>query len=268
MLASLLPGFRHLRTPFAVGALCAFQLWVLFGESLPSRNEAHGLVKRLYELGEIAGRPMVTAIIAFMLYLLGDIMKLSQRWTMKINALFFGSFASITPESMVSLQNFALKAFKVRGVTDPNRNRVRMLIDNIQFEFPEIRVRLIAFNVDAYMESDRLESEAEFRTNIATYAIPLWFVLAYSWSSWFLFGTLATVALYRSGISALHASNGILVQSLISELVTSQYFATELKEDEESEPGSGAAMAEPLYRPFTLRRDSAVVAPESETPIT
>jgi hypothetical protein len=254
MLASLLPGFRHLRTPFAVGALCAFQLWILFGESVPSRKEANGLLERVYLLGEAAGRPIVTAVIAFALFLTGDVMRISWRRIAKLNWVFLGELALVTAEDMVALRAYALKAFRVRGVNDPNVNRVAMLVDNIQFEFPELRIHLIGNNMDVYMECDRLNAEGEFRINVAIYSIPLWTILAFSWSPWILFGVAASLMLYINGVGAFRAANGLIVHSVIAEFVTSQHFEQERQEDEESEPGSGARAIAPLYRPFTFQR--------------
>ncbi|MFG2311336.1 hypothetical protein ACGFS9_22110 [Streptomyces sp. NPDC048566] len=266
MLASLLPGFRHLRTPFAVGALCVFQLWILFGDSVPGSNEANGLLERVYLLGEVAGRPIVTAVIAFALYLIGDVMRIPWRRIAKLNWVFLGELALVTAEDMVALRAYALKAFRVRGVTDPDSNRVAMLVDNIQFEFPELRIHLIGNSMDVYMESDRLNAEGEFRINVAIYSVPLWVVLAFSWSPWFLFGAAASLMLYMNGVGAFRAANGLLVQSVIAEFVASRHFEEEKREDEQSEPGSGARAIEPLYRPFTFQRTpgSFSIRPNSE----
>ncbi|MEU6391056.1 hypothetical protein [Streptomyces sp. NPDC046939] len=262
MLASLLPGFRHLRTPFSIGVLCALQLWILFGESIPKRGEVNGLIERVYSLAEIAGRPIVTAALACILYLIGDVMRVPWRRIAKLNWFFFGELALVTSEDMVALQSHALKAFRVRGVSDPYENRPAMLIDDIQFEFPELRVHLIESNIDIYMESDRLNAEGEFRINVAIYTVPLWVILAASLTPWFLFGGIASVVLYVNGVNAFRSGNGLIVQSIVADIVASRYFEEEKQEDEESEPNSGAPAIEPLYRSFTLRP----VRPDSGSP--
>ncbi|MFF4392878.1 MULTISPECIES: hypothetical protein [unclassified Streptomyces] len=40
MLASLLPGLRELRTPLATGYLYLLLLFLLFSDSIPTKNEA------------------------------------------------------------------------------------------------------------------------------------------------------------------------------------------------------------------------------------
>src|SRR3954463_10203785 len=84
VLTSLLPGFRHLRTPFALGTLCTFQLWILIGDYAPSRSEAQGFIERVYVLGHVTGRGAVAAAISFLLYLMGDIVRLSSNQMMNI----------------------------------------------------------------------------------------------------------------------------------------------------------------------------------------
>ncbi|MGW0537685.1 hypothetical protein [Streptomyces sp. NPDC003032] len=223
MLTSLLPGFRHFRTPFAVGTLWAFQVWVLFGEWIPAKSEAQGFIKRLYALGDLAGRPVTAAAIVFALYVLGDIVKVSAaRIAARINALRPSMrTALLTRQSYHELHLFA----------ETLRSRVGETFDlmaamsAVMREFPEIRMRLIANHLDVYLEHDRLDSEAEFRVNLAAYSVTLWVMLAVLWSPWWLFGFTASVMLALNGFRALRGANGVLVQSLASGIVESRVYS-------------------------------------------
>ncbi|WP_234345832.1 hypothetical protein [Streptomyces sp. NRRL F-5755] len=230
MLASLLPGFRHLRTPFATGVLCALQIWILFGEEIPQRNAASGLILRLYELGDLAGRPVIVSFIAFALYLMGDILKLPAvyvaAWSSKckdvrwlpqsVRRWLFIRLSPVTPGNIHLLHELAIRRRGDRG-TYPGD-----WIDNILKEMPEIRMRLIVNRLDVYMEHDRLGSEAEFRVNIAIYSVTLWIMLAVTWSPCLLFGFVISGALYLNGVRALQQANSVLVQALVSGIVESR----------------------------------------------
>ncbi len=230
VLASLLPGFRHLRTPFATGVLCALQIWILFGEAIPQRNAASGLILRLYELGELAGRPIVVPFVAFVLYLMGDILKISAvhvvawhskckgiRWLpQSVRRWLFIHLTPVTPGTIHLLHELAIRR---RGDRETYPGD---LIDNILKEMPEIRMRLIANRLDVYVEHDRLDSEAEFRVNVAIYSVTLWIMLAVTWSPYLLFGFVISGALYLNGVRALQQANRVLVQALASGVVESR----------------------------------------------
>jgi hypothetical protein len=222
MLTSLLPGLRHFRTPFAVGALCAFQIWTLFGEWMPSRHEAHGFTKRVYELGEVAGRPVVTSLIAFALYLLGDIVKVSAE---RVARFIYSKRPSVRSSLLTHQSYHALHLYTetLRKPGDENFDLMG-LMTAIMDEFPEVRMRLIANHVDVYLEQDRLESEAEFRVNVAIFSVSLWILLAIVWTPWSLFGLVASWVLFRNGLRALRGANAIIVQGLVAGIVESRTY--------------------------------------------
>ncbi|MER6979642.1 hypothetical protein [Streptomyces carpinensis] len=234
MLSSLLPGLRHFRTPFAVGVLCTFQAWLLFGDSVPTRSQAHGFIHRVYALGNIAGRPIVTAAVAFTLYLLGDVMKIPGRRIAAFLKWLHGDTALMTPESWAHLAMYARRAFKNRGIENIADTRVKNLTNRMVFETPELRMRLIANHSDLYMECDRLDSEAEFRFNVAIYSATLWVVLAACWSAWSLIGFIASILIFQNGVRAFRDSTAIVIQSVVSGMITSEFFEEEMQLDQES----------------------------------
>ncbi|MER7900614.1 hypothetical protein ABTX62_32170 [Streptomyces sp. NPDC096046] len=237
MLTTLLPGFRHFRTPFAVGALCSFQLWIIFGENIPHRTEAQGLLKRVYTLGEIAGRPIVTAAIAFVLYLLGDIFRVSSNSLQKFFRRNLQKKAFLSDESLHRLGDFANGAFRVRSQSmrvEANKDR---LIARMVSELPAIRMQLVANHLEVYLEHDRLDSESEFRINVALYSTSLWCVLGFAWSPLAFLGAGASWFLFMNGMRASRDANAILAQAVIAGIVESRRYAEELERDSETRGG-------------------------------
>ncbi|WP_250403904.1 hypothetical protein [Streptomyces cellostaticus] len=242
MLTSLLPGFRHLRTPFALGALCAFQMWILIGEYIPSRSEAQGFTERIYSLGDVAGRGAVTAAISFLLYLVGDIVSISPNQMMRIleklrlPALAPHRFSVISAQSRYELNEFASRAFSGRG--NASSDDVSLLAQKMVMEFAEIRMRLIATHLDVYLEHDRYDSEADFRTNVGFYSTTLWPIVALYWTPWFIIGVFASAALFAIGLKARRDANAILVQVIVSGIVESRYYVEESSRDHSPSVGN------------------------------
>ncbi|PKV85084.1 hypothetical protein [Streptomyces sp. TLI_146] len=235
MLTSLLPGFRHLRTPFAVGALFTFTFWIWRGASIPTHNEMHGFPGRLYSLAELAGRPITTAVLAFVVYVIGDILKLS---TDQLSILNKSPHLSLV--NYFDLRRFARSAFEKRAPHGEPSGLVDSLTRKI-FEdgFSEIRMRLIVSHLDLYLEHDRTESEGEFRANVAVFSALLWITLAFKWSPLFAVGLLASAMLLVNGLRTLTDANKIIVQALISGVVTSRYYEEEKQRDQASEDEAG-----------------------------
>ncbi|MGW2037428.1 hypothetical protein [Streptomyces virginiae] len=195
MLTSLLPGFRHFRTPFALGVLFAFQVWILIGEYVPSQSEAQGFIERVYVLGGVAGNAAVMAAISFLLYLVGDIIRLSPNqmmrilWRLRLSRVAPHQFSTLSAPSRAALFEFASTAFKVRKEEGAaSDDDVRKLRDEIVLEFTKVRMGLIANHLDVYLEHDRFDAEADFRLNVGFYSASLWPLLAWFWTPWTLLG--------------------------------------------------------------------------------
>ncbi|MFE9503792.1 hypothetical protein ACFYO6_14880 [Streptomyces anthocyanicus] len=241
MFTSLLPGFRHFRTPFTVGAIVAFEWWAILGERIPKPGQAHGFLQRVYSLAEFAGRPVVAAAIAFTLYLVGNVLTLKSWQAMRLvhtlsRVLPAPIFSS---ESIAQLHQLIRKAFDRRGMTDVAE--LRRVVREMQAELISIRMHLTANHVDVYLEHDRLDSEAEFRFNVAVHLVTVWCVLSVLWSPWFFIGFALTAILYHDGLISLRDANAILVQSVVSGLVTSQVYEREIQRDREHDASAGVA---------------------------
>jgi hypothetical protein len=73
MLASLLPGFRDLRGPLAVGYTWLLILWLLFADHLPhDRPSGNGALAKLFDLGGLLGPTVVLGVVSFVAYLIGS----------------------------------------------------------------------------------------------------------------------------------------------------------------------------------------------------
>ena len=72
MLANLLPGLRHVRTPLATGYLYLLAAWLWFGDDVADiSNDA---LDRLSELSAAAGISATLAAVSFAAYLIGSIL--------------------------------------------------------------------------------------------------------------------------------------------------------------------------------------------------
>ncbi|MFJ7340135.1 hypothetical protein ACIQU3_07480 [Streptomyces sp. NPDC101110] len=189
------------------------------------------MTERLYVLGEVVGRPAVFAFVAFVLFLLGDTVKVSAQQIAKFVYTLQPSvrLSLLTRESYHALH---LYAGRLQDNGD-DRFDLMKLMSGIMQEFPEIRMRLIANHMDVYLEHDRLDSEGELRVNLAVYSVTLWFILAALWTPWLLLGLVVSAVFFRNGTRALQEGNAILVQALASGIVESQRF-TEEKDRQES----------------------------------
>jgi hypothetical protein len=73
MLSSLLPGLRELRAPLAAGVLWLLALWFLAEPSLPTQDEATGLLASAYRLAEPLSALGLGAALGFTAFLVGSL---------------------------------------------------------------------------------------------------------------------------------------------------------------------------------------------------
>ncbi|MEV0601557.1 hypothetical protein AB0I82_19935 [Streptomyces sp. NPDC050315] len=175
------------------------------------------------------------AFIAFVLYLIGDIMKLSPiqvaAWTSeRRHARWLPQSVRrwLFRQSPISVGTFHLLHELANRVRDDRDTYPADLVDNLLRELPEVRMRLIANHLDVYLEHDRLNSESEFRVNLAIFSVTLWIVLAATLSPWLLLGFVVSTVLFLNGIRALREANAILVQGLVAGVVDSRVYAEEV----------------------------------------
>lgn len=73
MLANLLPGFRHTRTPLVAGALWLLIAWLLIGDAVLPDADGGVIESRLHGLTSLVGEQTVLAALALFAILLGGI---------------------------------------------------------------------------------------------------------------------------------------------------------------------------------------------------
>jgi hypothetical protein len=79
MLASILPGFRAVRTPLLTGYLYFAVLWLVFGEDLVPSTADDGLPGRFATLFDMLGFAAATASLSIGAYLVGSVLTI-HRW--------------------------------------------------------------------------------------------------------------------------------------------------------------------------------------------
>ena len=195
MLSQMLPGVRHVRAPLASGAGWLLTAWIVWGQNLPARKTATGLLARAYELANQLGKPIVLAWLGTIAYLVGGA-------AITLDRLIWRS-ASTRAYAVESLDTFAAEIDRHRNgpaETPPLRRRARRWVARrlrlrmaaegptewiranpdirlwahihharyalrSDVESAEIRWPLDA--PDLYNEYDRRKSEMEFNRNVA-----------------------------------------------------------------------------------------------------
>jgi hypothetical protein len=100
------------------------------------------------------------------------------------------------------------------------RDVVNLAVRKILGETRQLRTKLLLANADLFNEYDRAVAEAEFRKNVAIAASGLAAVLIWLHSPWWGLLFLFTVRLYRAGVVSERAANEVIVQAVVSGLVT------------------------------------------------
>ena len=73
VLTALIPGLREIRAPLAAGYLWLFLLWLVWGDSVPSRDEAEGALGRVYDLEPLYKSIGVVAVLSVLAYIVGSL---------------------------------------------------------------------------------------------------------------------------------------------------------------------------------------------------
>lgn len=73
MLANLLPGFRHTRTPLAAGVLWLLIAWLAIGPGLLPQPDGGVIEGRLHDLATLVGRNVIVGTLALVVILFGGL---------------------------------------------------------------------------------------------------------------------------------------------------------------------------------------------------
>ncbi|WP_406457298.1 hypothetical protein OH768_25540 [Streptomyces sp. NBC_01622] len=191
----------------------------------------------LYRISGLIGSSGLLAAGAFLAYLIGAVLAVR---VVTVNAheapktFRFWESRSITPPlSRLALEDLTvfLRANDTVPKPDPQaelsaegrrgqRDVVNLAVRKILGETRQLRTKLLLANADLFNEYDRAVAEAEFRKNVAIAASGLGAVLIWLhsplWGLLFLF----TVRLYRAGVVSERGANEVIVQAVVSGLVT------------------------------------------------
>lgn len=242
MLATLLPGIRHVRAPLAAGYLWLLALWTVAASHWPHRAEADGLAKTLYEASDqtsIVGKAVAASFIA---YLLGSLSE----------AIFEGPLRALARRvgfALTKQENDALKQFlskeldvyepvregfkpqSVEDVVDPRpMDALRASVfagegsiagtqQDILSELEQLPLTLINDKPAVYAEVDRIQAEAEFRLALTPPLVAI--VGVFTASEWLaVLGAIPVGLLYWQGIARQRTANGLVSRLIRTDVLT------------------------------------------------
>jgi hypothetical protein len=184
MLASLLPGLRELRTPLAIGWTWLAALWLAFGELIPTREQATGIVLSLYDAIDVLGDATVLGILTFIAYLLGSLLepqsdRLSS--TPRPVVIAKSGFVNFVFFTALSLQQAHPESSPYKTLAA----QLQLNEDHAPYELAiqagravlaqsaELESRLLAEKRDIFDFYDRLKESADLRINLSGAALAL-----------------------------------------------------------------------------------------------
>ncbi|MEU5887685.1 hypothetical protein ABZ835_12740 [Streptomyces sp. NPDC047461] len=247
MLMNLLPGLRELRTPLACGYMWLLSIWIAWHEKIPTRAEATGVMRSLYELSSTLGKPAVLAALSFTAFMIGSLLEIRSATLFPIISrllnLIIRSFAALTP--FLNLQTSpTTNAMNISGSTFRSlmtliervegwnaRTEVRPTIlspvsaidtaRQIIQERPQLATKLQIESPELYSEFDRRAAEADFRLNTGVALTGLCLAVANDGAPFAISGILLAIFLSGRSVTSLRASYDVLIQALIAGKTTS-----------------------------------------------
>lgn len=265
VLTQVLPGFRELRTPLATGVLWLLTLWVALGDRIPSRAEATGFAKRVYDLAELVGRPGVGAVLIFTAYVVGSVVSFSanqllrepthnawepsnvlpDRWpvvqgrpvlmhyrsaTVAVGYPAFADTRLLTRQAWADLQTHVSTNPLLLWLESHRSERHREVAERILLryvldELGQLGTRLHAKNSTLYADHDRLMAEADLRVNVGAGIAVLAVALSARASPVFLLAFAMSALLIIMGMARARQANDVIVQALVIGEVSSTALA-------------------------------------------
>ncbi|MFC7266579.1 hypothetical protein [Streptomyces lutosisoli] len=255
MLASVLPGIRELRTPLATGYIYLLALFLIVGDQIPTKGEAHDPLKLLYDVVGWIGKPTALAAATFVAYLLGSVLQvraaavgrgfrratsqrvlrpyrerleeLWERWTdtparfvVWLDLEVDEAGAEVPTPSVITLKMYV----RDRLGCDVSNRIIGLGIIVLLEDLQQLATRLYASSKDLYGDYDRLAAEADLKVNVGFSAILLSCVAAVRLEAWWALLCAPMVFLICRGLSAARQASGVLVQAIVTDIVTSPQF--------------------------------------------
>ncbi|MET8082407.1 hypothetical protein [Streptomyces sp. NPDC005303] len=245
MLLSLLPGLRDVRTPLAAGLIYLLTAWLFLAPGIPKRDQATGVIKSLYDLSEICGKPASLATVAFCAYLIGSLAGAAiEKITLFATLIVRKSYMpSLSQEAEADLISFLISElvgvpfrevrFSGRGNNSSPYNIVAMTISigdrrsemglaythletGLGFERSQLRIKLLITKPEIYGEYDRYTAEADFRLGVAVAGIGLISAWAIMGSAWWWLALACPILLVPAALMKSRQANDLLIQTIVA----------------------------------------------------
>ncbi|MEU8075126.1 hypothetical protein AB0B31_06725 [Catellatospora citrea] len=242
MLASILPGFRELRTPLAAGYLWILIAWTLLGSHLTRAGVGKSGPTYLMRLVvDYGGKPLVLTVVTFAAYLLGSVLEINPlklwehggrpSWINKVleklrraKRLNWLRVLPMSAQGQADVLDFAIHDHNLPG----NDSSVS-IAKTVMLEAQQLATRLQATNIDLFGRYDRLLAESSFRLNVAPPLIVLSMTMI--WQSHIpvsvqLLLSMSVAALgavlFRQAVARAIQSTDVIVQALVVGVVESR----------------------------------------------
>jgi hypothetical protein len=173
MLATLVPGLRHLRVPLAAGVVWMLIGWLLWARHLPERGQSTGLLAQVHDALAMVGPAVALTLFGFVAYLIGDIwvqarfplsrvtrkvrraLKIPSIWRMD-EWLLVDSFTTDNGMFRELLPNLGVRRPTAEDLTAETRERLR---DAMYGDINRANIRLLGTDTELHEEFDRYWSE-------------------------------------------------------------------------------------------------------------
>jgi hypothetical protein len=237
-MSSLLPGLREVRTPLTCGYVWLVVTWLLVGAEIPTERPSTQAFALLWDLGTYVGKSGLFAAVSFAAYLVGAFLEIDPlrmwhrggrpEWLNKIRELSkWGplrrvSFYPVSIQAQRDLEEFSREVFLLDG-----KNGDIDVPWRIMREERQLATRLQATNSELFNRYDRLLAESSFRVNVTPPLVVLFLVLIYESvfppvvrTGLVVLVLVMGVLLFRQGVHRAIQSRDVIVQAVVTELVT------------------------------------------------
>ncbi|MFF4892928.1 hypothetical protein [Micromonospora chersina] len=193
MLAQILPGVRHVRTPLATGSLWLLVTWLFFGRNLPTPSEATGLWADLYRLADTLGQPVMLGALGVAAYVIGaraawlleKFQDALREHTQRLPARWRPTpFAPLVPPQIEEVIATVATRYPSGEYDDEEEHLRDVFRTALSQAVAEAKYRWPAEAPDLFQEYDRRESERDFSDGISTPLAALSFGLVVIGSGW------------------------------------------------------------------------------------
>ncbi len=260
MLSSLLPGLREVRTPLTCGYVWLVVAWLLVGAEIPTEKPSSQAMGLLWDLGTHVGKVGVLTAVSFAAFLVGALLEIDplrlwrrggrSEWLNKIRNVLRRGWLTKVGVSPVSNQAWRDLEEFTADVQFPDHGNADIIDvpSRIMREERQLATRLQATNAELFNRYDRLLAESSFRVNVALPLVVLLVIVIINARLPVLLGTglVALVLvlgflLVRQGVKRAIQSRDVIVQAVVTELVTPRFLMNLSARDSEPVPDQEVA---------------------------